>query len=326
MKKITLEALLERHKTESYEAQCRYIKKLTDARKIKPVKSSKTNGKRPALYQKYWLLEEQKDYRLLEEELKYHIVPSLSVDYYLTHLAAYETDRPWVLCLNNYLKERGGNLAPSISVNERSFEIWGDEKFLARGRGSQILKRCGLPLSFFHVYRTTEPLAYYSHTKKTPQNLLIIENKDTFYSMRRHMSAGNEELLGEKIGTLIYGAGKGIFRAFEDFGLCVEPYMTKEENVLYYFGDLDYEGIGIYENLAAHFLEQWEMVPFVGGYMAMLKKAARMERLPRMKEGQNKNMDGRFFSYFSRDCQQAMREILERGCYIPQEILNVTDF
>ena len=85
-------------------------------------------------------------------------------------------------------------------------------------------------MSFFNIYETTEPLAYYSRTRNIPQNLLILENKDTFFSMRRHLLEGNEEILGIKIDTLIYGAGKGIFRSFEDFDLCVEPYMQAEGN------------------------------------------------------------------------------------------------
>lgn len=74
--------------------------------------------------------------------------------------------------------------------------------------------------------------------------MLILENKDTFFSMCRHLLEGNEEILGIKIDTLIYGAGKGIFRSFEDFDLCVEPYMQAEGNQIFYFGDLDYETTG----------------------------------------------------------------------------------
>ena len=48
--------------------------------------------------------------------------------------------------------------------------------------------------------------------------------------------------------TEIFGAGKGIIRSFQDFDLCAEPYMKHPKNTIYYFGDLDYEGIGIYEN------------------------------------------------------------------------------
>ena len=40
------------------------------------------------------------------EELRYEIVPDISVDYYLRHLESYEADRTWVLELNQYLKNK----------------------------------------------------------------------------------------------------------------------------------------------------------------------------------------------------------------------------
>ena len=326
MKKILLEKLLVNCRTQEYQKQYEYIVKLLEEKKIKPVKASRLNGKSPALYREYWILDEVKDYSAYIEELRYQIVPDISVDYYLKHLESYEADREWVLQLNKYLKNKKETLQFKVSVNERSFEIWGREKFLSKEQGKRILKRCGLEMSFFNIYETTEPLAYYSRTRKVPQNLLILENKDTFFSMRQHLLAGEETILGIKIDTLIYGAGKGIFRSFEDFDLCVEPYMKEAENQIYYFGDLDYEGIGIYENLSETFKEKWNIVPFKAGYEKMLSKAEKLDSIPETKERQNRNIKDFFFSYFSEEQVRRMKEILEKGYYIPQEILNISDF
>ena len=311
---------------QEYQKQYEYIVKLLEKKRIKPVKASRLNGKSPALYREYWLLEEEKDYSAYIEELRYQIIPDISVDYYLKHLENYEADREWVLQLNKYLKNKKEALQFKVSVNERSFEIWGREKFLSKGQGKRILKRCGLEMPFFNIYETTEPLAYYSRTRNVPQNLLILENKDTFFSMRRHLLEGNETILGIKIDTLIYGAGKGIFRSFEDFDLCVEPYMKAVENQIYYFGDLDYEGIGIYENLSEFFSGEWNIVPFKVGYEKMLSKAESMDSLPETKERQNRNIKDIFFPYFSQEQVRNIKEILEEGYYIPQEILNISDF
>ena len=68
--------------------------------------------------------------------------------------------------------------------------------------------------------------------------------------MRNYLLNGHTEIFGAEIGTLIYGAGKGIIRSFQDFDLCAEPYMKHPKNTIYYFGDLDYEGIGIYKLLS----------------------------------------------------------------------------
>ena len=135
--------------------------------------------------------------------------------------------------------------------------------------------------------------------------------------MRRHLIEGYDSVLGVEVGTLIYGAGKGIFRSFQDFDLCVEPYMKAAGNVIYYFGDLDYEGIGIYENLTEMFAERWEIIPFVPAYEAMLRKAGmekctqkeesldvirrQIDTLPETKEGQIRRECRLFFSYFEAD-------------------------
>ena len=133
----------------------------------------------------------------------------ISVDYYLAHPDTYEKDRIWVLMLNEYLKKHADALLTAESLNERSFEIWHREKFLDREQGKKILKRCGLNVEALNVYRTTEPLSYYTHTRNTPQNILILENKDPFFSMRNYLLNGHTEIFGAEIGTLIYGAGKG---------------------------------------------------------------------------------------------------------------------
>ncbi|MDE7059362.1 MAG: hypothetical protein K2P03_11810 [Lachnospiraceae bacterium] len=58
----------------------------------------------------------------------------------------------------------------------------------------------------------------------------------------------------------------------------------------------------------------------------MLQKAAGKEALPKMKEQQSRNISPFFFSYFSEDTIQKMQKILRDGTYVPQEILNITDF
>ena len=112
--------------------------------------------------------------------------------------------------------------------------------------------------------------------------------------MRNYLLNGHTEIFGAEIGTLIYGAGKGIIRSFQDFDLCAEPYMKHPKNTIYYFGDMDYEGIGIYENLAEKFRSRWKIIPFVPAYQAMLGKAEQIiEQAKRqaeeiVKEGEEK--------------------------------------
>ena len=352
MKKISLEELQKESRTESYPEQYRYICGLIEQQRITPVKSSPRNGKKPALYTSYWLAEEKPDYGEELEELQFRTVPAIRTDYYLNHPEVYREERKWVRLLNRFFLEQGeagSRNLPYVSLNERSFRIWGREKFLQREQGRKILAHCGISLEELHVYRTTEPLAYYSRTRQVPQTILILENKDTFYTMRRWLMGEGEaaqgntgeppfhRIFGSEISTVIYGAGKGILRSSQDFRFCVEPHINHPENEILYFGDLDYEGIGIYERLAALFAAGEETVectgrheikPFIRAYEKMMDKARGYDNdfLPDMSGNQNRNLSGLFFRYFSHETKEAMIQLLEAGKYIPQEIVAITDF
>lgn len=323
--RIAIEELQEFMKVSNYSDLVELVYDMTGQGLIIPIKNSGLNGKKPALYQAYRISRVPKDYSAFQEELMYQLVPMLKNDYYMSNMEAYLKDRLFVMALNNFLREHKEALAEAVSYNERSFEIWGREKFLKKEGGIRILRNLGLRPEDLNVYDTTEPLAYYSQHKRVPQKILILENKDTFYSMRRHLLADNLMILREEIGTLIYGGGKSIHKSFQDFTFCVEPYLNDERNEILYFGDLDYEGILIYETLQKNFIDRVKVKPFCTAYEVMLQKADQLN-LPRMKEGQNSNIGTEFFSHFSREVQEQMKHLLEQNRYIPQEILQRKDF
>ena len=93
--------------------------------------------------------------------------------------------------------------------------------------------------------------------------------------------------------------------------------MKHPKNTIYYFGDLDYEGIGIYENLAEKFRSRWKIIPFVPAYQAMLGKAEQITELPETKEHQNRNISTQFFSCFDEIMVKKMEAVLDKDRYIP---------
>jgi len=325
-KRITLEEIKDYYKIGEYRDLVACVMELIEGNRIKPVQASKTNGKSPALYNAYHIIREQKDYSRYEEELKFQLSPLLDNEYYLKNLEKYLADREKVLQLSRYLTEQKDRMEKQISMNERSCEIWGREKYLTKEGGISLLKNLKFELDKLSVYETIEPIAYYSRHKDCPQNILIIENKDTFYSMRRHLLEGHERILGTEIGTLIYGGGKGISRAMKDLDKCVEPYIYNPENRMLYFGDLDYEGIIIYETLFREFGSTYRLEPFKRAYGAMMEKAGRLPSLPDTKKGQNRNIGRIFLDCFGTDMGRRMETLLQGGAYIAQEILNIMDF
>ncbi len=326
-KKVTLDEISNFYKIEEYRLLYEKVKQDIEEGIMIPIKSSKLNGKKPALYHAYKVIPLEEDYSMYEHEMMYSFNPLIDLSYYRKNMAQYVKDRGYIKQLSYFLDHTEGALEEPISMNERSFEIWGREKYLKQEGGKRLLKNLGIGIDRLHIYKTAEPLAYYAHHKQVPQHVLILENMDTFYSMRRYLLAGHSHILGVPIGTLIYGGGKGICKSFKDFSWGVEPYLAKEENTLLYFGDLDYEGIGIFESLQEAFSEAHQIIPFKEAYMQMIKKAISQKfNLPPTKEGQNKHLKGTFFTFFDEFTKKQMMEILEVERYIPQEILNSKDF
>lgn len=191
MKRISLDDLEHALHPQDYQQLYEAVVHRIELGEIKPVKASGKNGKKPVLYREYWLIEQARgDEEELVEELSYQYVPAIATGYYMKHLQQYREDREWLMLLDQYLREHKCLLELPMSLNERSYDIWHREKFLKEEQGRKILKRCGIPLEMLNLYETSEPLAYYTDTKEIPQNILLVENKDTFYSIRRNLLAG----------------------------------------------------------------------------------------------------------------------------------------
>ncbi len=327
--KITIDEIQEYLGIEEYLELVNYIDKKVNEGILSPIRAHKGNGKTPERYLKYKIIRPTFENEEYTNELKFQLHHRLSAKYYLTHLAEYEKDRKYVLMLNQYFWKEQDNLEHAVSINERSFEIFREEKFILKG-GKSILKNLNLTIEDLNVYHTTEPLAYYSHHKNVPQTILVIENKDTFYSMRKHLLDGSTCICGEEVGTIIYCGGKSRRNTFQDFELCVENYLRSKENKMLYFGDLDYEGIKIYEGLHKEMKDIVQIEPFCEAYERMIRKAQKtmpsFNKLPITKEKQDRLIGTKFFRAFSSDVQEIMKKILEQERYIPQEILQIKDF
>lgn len=330
--KLYLTSIEKKHPDMSYEELYGYVCGLINDGKLAPVKSARTNGRKPALPLVFWEYEEEKDYGYVYKELDFDIHPLINTEYYRNHPERYEEDAMKVRLLSDYLKYNSSLLSVKETMNERSFEIFKREKFFQKEGGIKFCDRLGIDRCKLNYYDTSEPLSYYSHSKKFPQSILIIENKDTFYDIRRYLQSTDGDVLGVRFNTLIYGAGKGIWNSFADYVTGAEEYF-KSGNELLYFGDIDYEGIIIYEHLVK---EQWkcdsgesiDIKPFVRAYESMLDKAEKIgfNNMPYAKEKQNTNIDNIFMDYFSDKMRMQLLSLLEEGRYIPQEILNEHDW
>lgn len=340
--KVKLEDIINEYPELDYPELCAQVAQLIERGALLPVKCAKNNGRKPALPLRFWKLEEEPDFTEIYEELKYKYHPLINTSYYRTHPELYEADRSKLQLLSNYLRDHSDLLTVKETMNERSFEIFHREKFFQREGGLEFCRKAGIEAAKLSFYETSEPLSYYSCSKQSPQNILIIENKDTFFDIRQCMNKGSNRILGTEFGTVIYGAGKGIWKTFADYVNGAENYFL-EDNTLFYFGDLDYEGILIYEHLIA---QNWnprtdraggkrsdmawtvDIQLFMSAYEKMLDKALKIgfNNLPDMKEKQNANIGTAFLKTFNTVRRSQIEEILNSGKYIPQEILNEHDW
>ncbi|OPZ91599.1 MAG: hypothetical protein BWY74_01918 [Firmicutes bacterium ADurb.Bin419] len=298
-----------------YKAFASIIVFLCEKGDLLPVKSSGTNGRNPQLYNKYRIL--CKDKKKPEDELQHEIQslhPRLDKGYYYRNPQSFREDRDYVLMLSQYLGDstKSKSLIYRCTMNERSFEIFNNEKFL-ESKGRTLLKRLGLSLNDLNCYKTLEAFFYILFQPKEKLNILIIENKDTFYSALKYLDRKSEkELFGIYIDMLIYGEGKKIINSFSFIN---EVAMGMPIDKVYYYGDLDFEGIGIFNSVASKY-GKYLIVPHVNLYKELLIST---NNPPFLRTNQRNICLDLFLTYFDEESKAKISEILYNGKYIPQE-------
>ena len=225
--------------------------------------------------------------------------------------------------LIEYLKHSASDkdITP-VGINERSLMIFGDEKYMASKEGrkltNRVLKKYNINRSYLKIYKTDEPFIFI-RTDKDIQDAVIVENKDTFGTFRKRLLDG-DMILGRKFGALIYGEGRKIQSSFK--------YIRKEEgkeldNIenFYYFGDIDSEGIDIFNKLKARYPE-YQIKAFSEAYRFLYINKDKMRR-------KNKSRTQKIFfwdvkkleTFTDKECNE-IRNFCNEGMIIPQEVLN----
>lgn len=93
-----------------------------------------------------------------------------------------------------------------------------------------------------------------------------MENLDPFIACRQWLEANQQD------GVVVYGAGKKIVRNLEDLQTTAIAFLKQPLPYLFYLGDLDWEGIAIYDFLCQHY-PTFSIPLFMEGYRLMLQKA-----------------------------------------------------
>jgi len=283
-------------------------------------------GKKPTthagLHKKYRIIKDSKskDNALITEIIRNIDLPS-AVDYYIRHPQDFINERDFIKTINDFVKKDGNDV---VTINERAYELFSDEKFFKgdeRSRGEAILKRLGL--NYFDLRCVDTPEPFFSFYRKDfflkdTRNICIIENKDTFWSFKKNALDSDSVF---DIDMLIYGEGKKILSSFqfvEEYD--IEPYRDK----VYYFGDVDLEGVNIYCELRDKYYI-YNILPLCKAYKAIIEigKGHGLIKTPKQQRVSESNIK-KFTHFFDQPWDMEIIKLLEGGFYIPQEALSAT--
>ena len=288
------------------------LKQLEEEKIIIPLKTAKKNYR--GMSEKYRILSQNEDDTIKKEILKLN--SKLQINYYLKHPEEYLNDKSIILPINDFISKKckASTNKEELTLNERSYQIYKNEKMLKANE--DIIKKLGLNYKELNCYETYEPFFYYINEnyneKNTEKLILIIENKDTFWTIEKAI----KKLNLNHIYTVIYGEGKKILKSFS----FINELNINGKYQIQYFGDIDFEGINIYEALKEKY-KKYEISAYKIGYEAMLK----IENEPqKIRTAQTINIEkiNEFLKEFSPEYQEKLTKIFESKKYIPQEVFN----
>lgn len=317
-KKIEEKYIRDTFQINDYEKYAAIITNLSLKKVIKGIKSQGNNGMIPPLYKVYQVEKEKKDYSEYISEIKL-LSPLFNIEDYIKRLEKYVNNRDWILKLDKFLKKEFKELEEQLSINERSFQIFGEEKFLKENYRAIFETNSNLEKKL-NFYKTPEPFFSYDiDIDKNKLKALIFENKDTWYSFGKFLKENKNIKENFMFNSLIYGEGKKINRNYDSLTEFNETKYSGKEIEYFYFGDIDFEGIKIYENLKRinPHLKISLMKEF---YKELIKRSKKIE-LPKTKDKQTEILEGIFFDEIESDAEY-VKEILKNRYYIPQELLN----
>ena len=315
---LSLDELKEFIALSDYPDLCAAVSQLLELCVLEPVGSSRnTNGMVPPLRLKYRILRSQADNTDTLNDIR-QLSTELNISGYLQKPELYRKHRNILLPLSGYLKKRKENLNKPMSRNERAFSIWQNEKQFDSAHCQNVLRFNGWE-SRLNYYPTPEPFFDYLAGRQIC-TLLILENKDTWYTLRRLFLRYPErhKLFGVRLDGVVFGEGRKATRphALEEYAALLQGNPPR----FLYFGDLDYAGIDIFLSVA----EQNPALTvslFLPAYQAMLRRGHEagygrahtdQTRPARMAE---------FLSLFALEEATEIEKMFAEGRYLPQEIL-----
>lgn len=211
---------------------------------IQPIKASGVNGRVPSLHAQYWILP-----RVVPDTWDplqmIKLSDRISLSYYKRH-PEWQTPEEWarVERVHEFLKT--AEERQWVSIEERSLELFGDEKYLSE-EGSSFLRRLGINPGLLKAKRWGEPFVYWLRPGTLISEIhevLIVENLSFFHTAVALQK--QNRLITTEPDIIIYGEGKKIESSLSFF---YELFPKDRPYNFRYVGDMDPEGYGIFYRL-----------------------------------------------------------------------------
>lgn len=318
---IELSDIEEIYKSDNYMDFFDFVNTLIRDGVIMPMKNNKNkNGKIPSLFIRYRILKDTEEFEKISYEIK-HLAPEFKIDKYIKNMNMYKKHREILLKLDKFIKNEKEKLKIKLSKNERAYQIWNYEKMLDNQLVKSVISYNELN-EVLNYYLTPEPFFDYIPKNKSNMTILIIENKDAWYTLRKIIKEKNSDdidILGQKIDGLVYGEGNKITK--ENAVYEYQQDILNQNCRFIYWGDLDFSGIDLYQRVKKA-NSKIDIELFSNIYETMINLSERRE-LNEIKNRQNKIDISIFLSKFkNEETKNRIEEILKNNKYIPQEILN----
>lgn len=293
-----------------YQGLYQLIKYKEKEEKIIPIKSSELNARSPVLKTRWQLIDERE--QSWEDKTVFRLANKLDISYFLKR-PELQTEK-----LLNRIKEIYQFLANKkerewASREERSLELFGDEKFLTSSQGKRFLSRLKIDLSDIKAEKFHQMFVYWRR-KSEIKEILILENHSAFITCKRALFDGYS-IFSRRPDTLIYGAGNHITKSLE----FLEEITNTARLDIYYAGDLDPSGLAIYYYLRENY-PYYNLNLFVDYYEKMLKLA---ENGYQIQTDQNKRdvVLNCICREIEKDAVKQVEKLWNNNMRIPQEVI-----
>lgn len=228
--------------------------------------------------------------------------------YYLKRNEEYHLHKSYIEKLGSFLLNNKGEL----TLNEIGYLVFHDEKALTQPEKSAIngIKILGnLKMNLSSIAYTETIFPFYFPVNKKGDTVLIVENKDTCFSLFRLLNATDTNIKG-----VLYGQGRAIAKIFS----FLDIYGLNDEDRYLYYGDIDQEGFDIFRALRERY-PKFNIKLSQVLYHHLLKHGSLPLRSKR-------NLDNiaivNALTDLSPVDKNEIASILESDRYIPQEALN----